>query len=280
RILVWTGEAGDVSVSGARPPQPMPQSPVQHDQPPQIEPPPTTPHTPDAERRQLTVMFCDLVNSTALSHQLDPEDLREVVRAYQQTCTTAIERFDGHVAQLLGDGLLIYFGYPVAHEDDPQRAVRAGLGILATMQDLSMGLHRDKGVQVAVRLGAVTSAHTHLAQGITLYDPKHHRASVFLYGEDTGVVWRSHAALALWLLGYLDQERARNEEAVTLAQHIVHPYSLGYVLHCAAGLHLFRREGRAAQERAEAHGTMGQPESSLTALARPLTLLLQTAGRV
>src|SRR5262245_41218819 len=162
RILVWTGEAGDVSVSGARPPQPMPQSPVQHDQPPQIEPPPTTPHTPDAERRQLTVMFCDLVDSTALSHQLDPEDLREVVRAYQQTCTTAIERFDGHVAQLLGDGLLIYFGYPAAHEDDPQRAVRAGLGILATMQDLSMGLHRDTGVQVAVRLGAVTSAHTHL----------------------------------------------------------------------------------------------------------------------
>src|SRR5262252_3108867 len=87
-------------------------------------------HTPDAERRQLTVMFCDLVDSTRLSAQLDPEDLREVVRAYQTTCAAVIQRFDGHIAQYLGDGLLIYFGYPQAHEDDAQRAVRTGLGIV------------------------------------------------------------------------------------------------------------------------------------------------------
>ena len=68
--------------------------------------------TPDAERRQLTVMFCDLVDSTALSTQFDPEDLREVVRAYQTTCADVIQRFDGHIAQYLGDGLLVYFGYP------------------------------------------------------------------------------------------------------------------------------------------------------------------------
>src|SRR5262245_51901457 len=84
----------------------------------------------EAERRQLTVMFCDLVGSTALSERLDPEDLREVVRAYQQTCTAVIQRYEGSIAQYLGDGLLIYFGYPVAHEDDAQRAVRVGLRII------------------------------------------------------------------------------------------------------------------------------------------------------
>ena len=87
--------------------------------------------TPDAERRQLTVMFCDLVDSTRLSSQLDPEEYREVVRAYQETCVEVIQRFDGHIAQLLEDGLLVYFGYPVAYEDDTQRAIRAGLGMLA-----------------------------------------------------------------------------------------------------------------------------------------------------
>ena len=83
-----------------------------------------------AERRQLTVMFCDLVGSTALSEQLDPEGLREVVRTYQAACAEVIGRFDGHIAQYLGDGLLVYFGYPAAHEDDAQRAVRAGLEIV------------------------------------------------------------------------------------------------------------------------------------------------------
>jgi class 3 adenylate cyclase len=71
---------------------------------------PVTPHSPDAERRQLTVMFCDLVGSTPLAEQLDPEDLREVVRAYQQTCAEVIQRVEGHIAQYLGDGLLVYFG--------------------------------------------------------------------------------------------------------------------------------------------------------------------------
>ena len=70
-----------------------------------------------AERRQLTVMFCDLVGSTQLSEQLDPEDLREVVSAYQAVCTAVIQRYEGHIAQHLGDGLLVYFGYPRAHED-------------------------------------------------------------------------------------------------------------------------------------------------------------------
>src|SRR5215510_11970619 len=87
-----------------------------------------------AERRQLTVMFCDLVGSTALSTQLDPEELREVIRAYREICATIIRRFDGYLAKYLGDGLLVYFGYPLAHEDDAQRAARAGLEIVEALQ--------------------------------------------------------------------------------------------------------------------------------------------------
>src|SRR4029434_3555001 len=110
----------------------------------------------DGERRQLTVMFCDLVGSAVLSAQLDPEDLREVVRAYQKACAEVIQQFDGYIAQYLGDGLLVYFGYPLAHEDDPQRAVRTGLGILAAMGDLNQGLPQAKGIQLALRIGVHT----------------------------------------------------------------------------------------------------------------------------
>jgi class 3 adenylate cyclase/tetratricopeptide (TPR) repeat protein len=86
------------------------------------------------ERRQLTVMFCDLVGSTALSARMDPEEWRTVVRDYQRACAEVIRRFDGYVAQYLGDGLLIYFGYPAAHEDDAQRAVRTGLEIIQAVR--------------------------------------------------------------------------------------------------------------------------------------------------
>src|SRR5262245_33200770 len=98
------------------------------------------PTSSEAERRQLTVMFCDLVGSTALSEQLDPEELREVVRTYHETCASAIRRYMGHTAQHLGDGLLVYFGYPAAHEDDAQRAVRTGLEILTGLQSLNAQL--------------------------------------------------------------------------------------------------------------------------------------------
>ena len=86
-------------------------------------------------------MFCDVVDSTALSRQLDPEDYRDVIQAYQAACAEVVQRFDGYIAQYLGDGLLIYFGYPVAHEDDAVRAVRAGLGIL----DAIRALHARSG---------------------------------------------------------------------------------------------------------------------------------------
>jgi len=116
--FVWTGEAArqPVSTSTQRAPQEVPPA----IQPTQAAPPPYEPPPTEAERRQLTVMFCDLMDSTKLSAQLDPEDYREVVRAYQKVCSEVITRFDGHIAQLLGDGLLVYFGYPQAHEDDAQ----------------------------------------------------------------------------------------------------------------------------------------------------------------
>jgi len=109
-----------------------------------------------AERRQLTVMFCDLVGSTDLSGKLDPEDLREVVRAYQQSAAEIIEKYDGHIAQYLGDGLLIYFGYPVAHEDDAQRAVLTGLGIPEALATLNNQLEATYSVKLAVRIGIHT----------------------------------------------------------------------------------------------------------------------------
>jgi class 3 adenylate cyclase/predicted ATPase len=114
------------------------------------------PHPSDAERRQLTVLFCDLADSTRLARQLDPEDLRAVVRAYQETAASVIQRYEGHIAQYLGDGLLVYFGYPQAHEDDAQRAVRTGLGLLVAMQARNTRLVQDQGVRLAVRIGIHT----------------------------------------------------------------------------------------------------------------------------
>src|SRR5215471_7027291 len=103
-VLVWTGDTQTGSAPSA---QTIQQPVTQGQQSPQVTPLPTAPPPPDAERRQLTVMFCDLVDSTKLSSQLDPEEYREVVRAYQSTCTEVIQRYDGHIAQLLGDGLLV-----------------------------------------------------------------------------------------------------------------------------------------------------------------------------
>ena len=91
----------------------------------------------EAERRQLTVMFCDLVGSTALAARLDPEDLREVIAAYHRAVAEIVAGFDGFVAKYMGDGVLIYFGYPRAHEDDPERAVLAGLAIQHAIEELN-----------------------------------------------------------------------------------------------------------------------------------------------
>ncbi len=108
--------------------------------------------TREAERRQLTVMFCDLVGSTELSMKLDPEDFREVVKAYQDACAEVVVRFEGQVAKYLGDGILVYFGFPQAHEDDAERAVHAALGIVKAMN----ALEPRPGLSLATRVGIAT----------------------------------------------------------------------------------------------------------------------------
>ena len=99
-----------------------------------------------AERRQLTVMFCDMVGSTALAARLDPEDLHEVMRRYQESCAEVVARYEGHVGNYVGDGILAYFGYPKAHEDDALRAIRAGLDIVDAIRRLAGELD-DYGVE-------------------------------------------------------------------------------------------------------------------------------------
>src|SRR5439155_17668827 len=105
----------------------------------------------DAERRQLTVMFCDLVGSTELSTRLDPEDLREVIAAYHRAIADVVRGFDGFVAKYMGDGVLVYFGYPGAHEDDAERAVRAGLGLIDAVARLDV-----KSTELQARVGIAT----------------------------------------------------------------------------------------------------------------------------
>jgi len=155
-VLVWSGDTATAPEPSPAASQPVQPPATAAGQRPHAAPPPAAFHTPDAERRQLTVLFCGLVDSTALSSQLDPEDLREVVRAYQATCAEVIQRFEGHIAQYLGDGLLVYFGYPHAHEDDAQRAVRAGLGMVAALEALNTHLAQRHEVRIAVRIGIHT----------------------------------------------------------------------------------------------------------------------------
>jgi class 3 adenylate cyclase/predicted ATPase len=147
KVLVWAGAS---LVSGSTFQVSSSQSPALSTQPPDARRQTPDARPNDAERRQLTVMFCDLVGSTALSAQLDPEELREVVRAYQETCTEAIRRYDGHIAQHLGDGLLVYFGYPAAHEDDAQRAVRVGLEIVEMLRTRSLSPSSAQPLQVRI----------------------------------------------------------------------------------------------------------------------------------
>ena len=113
--------------------------------------PSDAPAPTDAERRQLTVMFSDLVGSTALATRFDPEDLRELIRAYHRAVADVVGRFDGFVAKYMGDGVLVYFGYPRAHEDDAERAVRAGLGVIDTVGRLDV-----KSVKLQARVGIAT----------------------------------------------------------------------------------------------------------------------------
>src|SRR5262249_24817440 len=158
RVLVWVGPP-------ASPPTASASQVVTQDNDPDPAPPvadvPATvarhvPRPADAERRQLTVLFCDLADSTVLASHLDPEDLREVIQAYQATCAQVIQRFDVYIAQYLGDGLLAYFGYPQAHEDEAQRAIRTGLGLVEAMRSLNHRVEQREGIRLAIRVGIHT----------------------------------------------------------------------------------------------------------------------------
>ncbi len=111
---------------------------------------------PMPERRQLTVMSCNLANATELAAQLDLEDYRHVIRLYQQQCTDVIRQYDGYIAQFLSDGLLVYFGYPLAHEDDARRATHTGLNIVNTVKTLNARLETEQGVTLSVKIGVHT----------------------------------------------------------------------------------------------------------------------------
>ena len=118
--------------------------------------PPTRQAAAEAERRQLTVMFCDLVGSTSLSIRFDPEDLREIVGAYHRCVTDTVGHFGGFVARYMGDGVLIYFGYPEAHEDDAERAARAGLAVIDAVGRLAT--QEPLNVRIGIATGLVVSS--------------------------------------------------------------------------------------------------------------------------
>ena len=176
RVLVWIGDPSTAPAPGAASPaaahdaseartrQPPTTCLISREHQPTAQESPTLQAAspavggspPAAERRQLTVMFCDLADSTSLARRLDPEDYREVIRAYQAACAEVIQRFDGHIAQYLGDGLVVYYGYPHAHEDDAQRAIRTGLGIVEAIGMLNSRLEHEWGVRLTVRVGMHT----------------------------------------------------------------------------------------------------------------------------
>ncbi|HEY7491137.1 MAG TPA: adenylate/guanylate cyclase domain-containing protein [Candidatus Tectomicrobia bacterium] len=172
QVLVWTGEVWPPTTPAVTPSTPIEPA-VTLPPPAQTLTPQATPtatpadaptsipgpvrHAPEAERRQVTVLFCDLVDSTRLSQQLDAEDYRAVVRAYQQAAVAVLHPWDGYMAQYLGDGLMAYFGWPTAHEDAAVRAVHASLALLAALEPLNTTqLAPRYGVRVQVRLGLHT----------------------------------------------------------------------------------------------------------------------------
>src|SRR5207244_6300277 len=145
------------------------------------------PERDQAERRQLTVMFCDLVDSTALSRRLDPEDLQDVIRRFLDACSQTIGRFNGYIAKYMGDGMVVYFGYPHAHEDDAERAVYAGLAILDTVKMLHQdNLHPE--FNIAARIGIATG---HVVVGELMGQDTAKERSVF--GETPNLAARLQA---------------------------------------------------------------------------------------
>ncbi len=163
-------------------------------------PGPATVRSPLPERRQVTVMFCDLVGSTELSARLDPEDYFQVLTAYQDAARTAIAQFDGHIARYLGDGLLVLFGYPVAHEDDPERALRAGLAVVSAVAEVSLPAAETVQVRVGVSTGLVVAGDIggdDLVEDRTVLGDAPNLAAPLQGEAEPGTVVVSEATLAL-----------------------------------------------------------------------------------
>jgi predicted ATPase len=208
----------------------------------------TLPATPERNQQELTLHIALGASLIATKGYAAPEVAQTYTRARQ-------------LCQHLDDPRQLFpvlrglWGYYLVRAE-LQTAHSLGEQLLAMARQVQnpamlVAAHRALGATL-FHLGRSASAHTHLAQGIALYDPQQHHAAAFLYGEDAGVVCRILDALTLWRLGYSDQGWVRNDEALVLAQQSTHPFSLGFAWSCAAWLHKLRREERAAQERAEA----------------------------
>jgi hypothetical protein len=198
-------------------------------------PTPAEPRAPDtAERRQVTVMFSDLVGSTALSARMDPEDLREVITAYQKCVTGTVERFGGFVAKYMGDGVLVYFGYPQAHEDDPERAVRAGLELIQSVGKL------ESTAPLQTRVGITASS-----------------SSPAPWASRVGLSPEAAARLLVWL-GKLHEPTTRQTER----SHSQWPRANGFA---AGGPHIARPIARSSPNEGRHHpGIAGGQARMLT----------------
>jgi class 3 adenylate cyclase/predicted ATPase len=191
--------------------------------------PPDAPLRADAERRQLTVMFCDLVGSTALSSQLDPEDLREIIAAYHRAVAEEVARCDGFVSRYMGDGVLVYFGYPQAHEDDAERAVRAGLCAVDAVSRLdvkSVRLHTRVGIATGlVVVGDLIGAGSAQEQSVVGETPNLAARLQALAGPDTVVIAPSTRRLVGELFEYhdLDVVEVKGFAAPVQASQVLRP---------------------------------------------------------
>jgi predicted ATPase len=208
----------------------------------------TLPETPERIQREVDMLIALGASLLAVKGYA----ASEVGETYTRARLLCEHLDDPHQLFTVLRGLWNYYlvraEYQTAHKLGEQL-----LTLAQQVQDASMlcAAHRALGATLFF-LGEAASAYTHLAQGLAFYDPQQHGASTFLYGEDTGVVCRSHAAAALWYLGYPDQGLTQSQEALALAQQIAHPFSLGFALVFAAIVHQYRREARAVHRCAEA----------------------------
>jgi class 3 adenylate cyclase/predicted ATPase/ribosomal protein L40E len=192
----------------------------------------------DGERRHLTVLFCDLVGSTPLSQRLDAEEWREVLAKYQQAASDVVARFGGYVAKNLGDGLLIYFGWPTAREDDPARAIRAGLAIADAMAPLNATLAADDGTRLEVRIGIHTGPVVIADGGEVFGDTANIAARVQTAAEpDTVVITAATQRLVagLFVVNNLGPQTLKGVLDPVTLYHVVQPSGVRGRLDIAAG---------------------------------------------